>query len=289
MDESLQYALMHVVLSLREAGDFDIIHNHNGPPSELGMAVSHLVDVPMLTTLHNNLTKESQFIWSNYRGWYNTISRTQHQSMPEMPCACYAGVVYNGIDVDSFPFATCKSDYALFLGRFAPEKAPHLAIEAAQRVGIRLVMAGKIAAPEEREYFEALVRPKIDGSSVEFLGEADGTLKRELYKNARCLLAPIQWDEPFGLVMIEAMACGTPPIAYNRGAAPELIRDRETGFLVDDVEGMACAIRRAGDIDPYVCRRHVEETFSPSALADNYLNIYERILAAERRRESDFE
>jgi glycosyltransferase involved in cell wall biosynthesis len=282
--EALQYALMHVVMSLKDAGDFDIIHNHNGPPSELGMALSHLTRVPMLTTLHNNLTKETEFIWSNYRGWYNTISRAQYRAAPCLPRASYAGVVHNSIDIDSYPFSATKSDFALFMGRFAPEKAPHLAIEAALRAGVRILLAGKIAAPEEREYFDAAIAPRIDGKRVEFLGEAGGELKRQLFRDARCLLAPIQWEEPFGLVMIEAMACGTPAIAFSRGAAPELIEDGCTGFLVHNVEEMARAVEQSGTIDPLTCRRHVESCFGPAALADNYLRVYERIIEAEGER-----
>jgi glycosyltransferase involved in cell wall biosynthesis len=282
-DRPWQYSLMHAVLSLKEAADgsYDLIHNHNGPPSELGMALSHLVDVPMLTTLHNNLTKEDEFIWSNYRGWYNTISRAQFECLPCLPQARFAGVVHNSIDVDSFPFETQKDDYALFLGRFAPEKAPHLAIEAARLAGIRLVLAGKVGMPEEREYFEALVKPHIDGRDVQFLGEADGATKRELYRRARCVLVPIQWEEPFGLVMIEAMACGTPPIAIARGAAREIIDHGRTGFLVSDVAEMARAIDDVDTIDAFTCRAYVEERFGPAALADRYLDIYKRMLQSE--------
>lgn len=284
--EALQYSLMHMVLSIKEARGYDIIHNHNGPPSELGMALSHLIDTPMLTTLHNNLAPESQYIWEGYRGWYNTISRAQYQSSPCLPRACFAGIVHNGIDVDSFPFQAEKSDYALFIGRLGPEKGPHIAIEAAQRAGVRLLMAGKVDTREERDYFDAKIRPRIDGSSVEFLGEADGVLKRELYRNARCLLAPIQWEEPFGLVMIEAMACGTPPIACARGAAPELIEHGVSGLLADTVEEMAQAIADSTRINPYACRQHAEECFSPGALAGRYIDLYERILAVERGEEN---
>jgi glycosyltransferase involved in cell wall biosynthesis len=277
MDDGIQYSLMHTVYAIKHAHDYDIIHNHNGPPSELGMALSHLVDVPRLTTLHNNLQKETEYIWSNYRGWYNTISRAQYRSSPCLPRANFAGVVHNGIDVDSFPFQAAKDDYALFVGRFAPEKAPHLAIEAARRAGVRLLLAGKGPVGVENAYFDEYIRPRVDGRNVEYVGEADGALKRDLYSNARCVLAPIQWEEPFGLVMIEAMACGTPPIAFARGAAPELIEDGVTGYLVDGLEGMVEAIAQVETIDPAICRAHAAANFGPSALADRYMALYRRI------------
>jgi glycosyltransferase involved in cell wall biosynthesis len=280
---------MHTVMSIRQAGNFDLIHCHNGPPSELGMALSHLVDTPMLTTLHNNLVKETEFIWGNYRGWYNTISSAQYRALPELPQASFAGVVHNGIDVDTFPYQEEKSDYALYIGRFAPVKGAHLAIAAARKAGMRLLLAGKIEIPEERDYFESFVRPHIDGNHVEFIGEADSETKRQLYKWARCVLSPIQWEEPFGLVMVEAMACGTPPISFARGAAPELIADGVTGFLVDDVDEMASAIERVDSVEPLTCRQHVENCFGPAALADRYIAMYQRILAARAGREMRYE
>jgi glycosyltransferase involved in cell wall biosynthesis len=245
------------------------------------MALSHLVDVPMLTTLHNNLPEETRFIWSNYNGWYNAISGQQLSTLPAMPNASCAGVVHNAIDVDSFPFRPEKDGYFLFIGRITQEKAPHLAIEAARRLGVKLIIAGKVAIPEEHRYFEQVLKPMVDGTTVEFVGEADADLKRELYSGARALLLPLQWDEPFGLVMIEAMACGTPAVVFDRGAAPEIVLDGETGFLVDDVDEMVAALRRLDSIDPWRCREHVESRFSPAALADNYLALYEKILGVK--------
>jgi glycosyltransferase involved in cell wall biosynthesis len=282
-DDALQYSLVHVAMALKEAdvAGYDIVHNHNGPPNEIAMAMSHLIRTPMLTTLHNLLVEESRFIWSRYTGWYNTISQQQADSMPVMPCAGFAGVVYNAIDVDSFPYEEQKQDYLLFLGRMAPVKAPHLAIEAARRAGTRIVLAGKVSMPDEKEYFDQVLRPLIDGHNVEFIGEADAAMKRELFKNARALLLPLQWDEPFGLVMIEAMACGTPAIVFDRGAAPEIVSDGENGYLVHDVDGMVHALDRLDAIDPRACRATVEEKFSPRALADNYLATYQRILDLE--------
>jgi glycosyltransferase involved in cell wall biosynthesis len=282
---ALQYSLMHAALSLREARGHDIIHNHTGPPSELGMALSCLTDVPMLTTLHNELTEESRYIWSNYTGWYNAISAAQERVLPRLPRARSAGVVHNGIDVDSFPFQPAKDDYVLFIGRIVKDKAPHLAVAAARQAGARIVLAGKVSTDEEHDYYENVIKPLIDGCNVEFVGEADAKLKRELYAGARALLVPLQWDEPFGLVMIEAMACGTPVIAFPRGAAPEIVVEGRNGFFARDVEEMASLLRRVDEIDAADCRQHVEDHFGPGSLADAYLAIYEKMLAAEERLE----
>lgn len=281
IDESLQYSLIHVAKALAEADDFDIIHNHNGPPSEIGMALSHMIHVPMLTTLHNQLTADTRFIWSNYEGWYNTISRQQVSMLPDLPNASFAGVVHNAIDVESFPFRPEKDGYLLFIGRITADKAPHLAVEAARRLGVKLILAGKVCIPEEQRYYRDVLAPMLDGKTAEFVGEADAALKRELYAGAQALLLPLAWDEPFGLVMIEAMACGTPAVVFRRGAAPELVIDGETGFVIDDVDGMVAALKRIESIDPWRCREHVETYFGPGALADRYLAIYEKILGVK--------
>jgi glycosyltransferase involved in cell wall biosynthesis len=281
---AVQFAIVHTARALENARDFDIIHNHNGPPNDFAMAMSGLIDVPMLTTLHNLPTEDSTFIWDSYGGWYNCISHRQLDTLPPLPAAHCAGVVYNAIDVATFPYQRHKSDYLLFIGRLSPDKAPHLAIQAARRAGRRLLLAGKVSTEEEKQYFETCLRPEIDGIHVEYLGEADARLKRELYAQATGLLVPLAWDEPFGLVIIEAMACGTPVIAFRRGAAPELIHDGETGYLVEDLEGMVEAIYKLDAIDPACCRTHIENNFSPAALADSYLSVYERILQTRESR-----
>lgn len=275
--QALQYSLLHTAEALAIAGSFDIVHNHSGPPSELGMALSALCPVPMLTTLHNPPREDTSFIWENYRGWYNTISNRQARSLPPMPLARYGGTVYNGIDVDSFPFQEHKEDYALFLGRFIQDKGPHLAIEAARMAGLPIILAGKIGSDDERSYFDARIAWRLDEDGVTYVGEADAMTKRRLLAGARVLLMPLLWDEPFGLVMTEAMACGTPVIAFRRGAAPEIVDDGVTGFLVEDLDEMALAISCLSSIDAAACRRRVEEHFGPSALADRYLSLYQRI------------
>jgi glycosyltransferase involved in cell wall biosynthesis len=269
----------HIASALDDAarGGYDLIHNHAG---ELPLAFLRLLNVPVLTTMHCNPTPDTLPIWLEAGGWYNTISRSQYerQGLPSGPR--FAGPIYNGIDTASFPFSAEKDGYLLFLSRMAEEKAPHLAVEAARRLGMRLVMAGKVDW-RDQPYFERVVQPLIDGNDVLFLGEADAHVKRALYRNASALLLPIQWEEPFGLVMIEAMACGTPVIAYPRGAAPELIVHGETGFLVADVDGMVDAVRRLSDIDPARCRAWVEERFDTSRMVDDYLDAYTRILSSD--------
>jgi glycosyltransferase involved in cell wall biosynthesis len=271
------YDWVHVALSLKDAQDFDIIHNHAG---ELAMAMSHLVDAPMLTTMHCLITPDTKFVWDRYPGWYNTISHSQRRSMPPIRNTNFSGVVYNAIDVASFPYRERKDDFLLYLSRVAPEKGTHLAIEVAKRLGRTLVIAAKVDRVDQA-YFESAVKPQIDGKLIQFVGEADSRTKRDLLARARCVLLPLCWEEPFGLVMAESMACGTPVVAFRRGSAPEIIVDGETGFLVDNLEAMARAVLEVERIDPQRCRRHVEEQFNPQRMAADYLSLYEGILAAK--------
>ena len=269
------YALMHAAMSLKDAGSYDVVHNHIG---ETVMAMSHLVETPMLTTMHCLITPDTKFIWDHYDGWYNTISRSEKLTMPAVANNKYCGVVYNAIDVASFPYSEKKDDYLLFLSRISPDKAPHLAVEVARRVGRRMIIAGKIDPnPTDNEYFDSFLRPLIDGKNVQFLGEADSRMKRDLYEKAAALILPLCWEEPFGLVMAEAMACGTPVVAFKRGAASEIIVEGETGYLVDNVDQMVEATLKIDRISPRRCRRHVEANFSPERMADGYLRLYERI------------
>ncbi len=279
IENTLPYELVHGAEALRDARHFDIVHNHTG---DILMAFAGLVDTPMLTTTHGNVTPDSRFVWESYNGFYNAISRSQASRLTPFQHGRFAGVVHNAIDVHTYPFRPDKEDYLLCLARVSPEKGTHLAIEVARRLSMPLVIAGKVDVVD-REYFETAIEPQIDGALIRFFGEANGEQKRELYSKARCLLVPICWEEPFGLVMPEAMACGTPVIAFARGAAPEIVVDGETGFLVDDVDGMVDAVRRVDSIDPARCRSHVEKQFDVPVMVDGYLEAYERMLETVRR------
>jgi len=274
------YDWEHIASALALGGRFDVIHNHAG---ELPMAMSKLVPTPMLTTVHCLPTDDNRLIWRHYGGAYNTISRSQMCAIQPLEThARFMGHVYNAVDVDSFPFEVAKDDSLLFLSRVAPEKGPHIAIEVARRLGMRLIIAGKVDRYDQR-FFEEVVRDQIDGDQIIFFGEADAQQKRELYKQAKCLLMPLCWEEPFGLVMPEAMACGTPVVALRRGSAAEIVADGETGFVVDTVDEMVEAVRDVSRIDPYRCREHVQANFGPEAMAQAYVDIYEELTGKPRK------
>ncbi|HEX2211877.1 MAG TPA: glycosyltransferase, partial [Mycobacterium sp.] len=175
-----------------------------------------------------------------------------------------------------------KQDYALFLGRYTPYKGAHLALEAAHRAGIPLVLAGKCDEPSEKAYFEEQVAPLLTDSDTVF-GEADATSKRRLLANARCLLFPVQWEEPFGMVMIEAMACGTPVVALRGGAVPEVVDDGVTGFICGHPDELPSAIEASNRLDPAACRRHVASKFTVAQFGAGYEQIYSQVVG--RRKE----
>lgn len=274
------YDWAHIGAALAAARDYDIVHNHAG---ELPMAMSAATSTPMLTTTHCMTTPDTEFVWRRYAQSYNTISRWQLDHFAAVaPNASPMGFVYNAVDVDSFPFVPQKGDDLLFLSRLAPEKGPQYAIEVAKRTGRRIVLAGKVDN-YDRRFFEEVVRDLIDGDQVVFFGEADAQQKRELYARAHCLLMPITWREPFGLVMPEAMACGTPVVVFNRGSASEIVVHGRTGYVVETVDEMAEAVEDVRRIDPVECREHVRQHFSPAAMASAYVDVYERVVARARQ------
>jgi glycosyltransferase involved in cell wall biosynthesis len=206
------------------------------------------------------------------------ISEAQRHSGPHLP---FLAVCHNGLDPSEAPFSGEPGDYLAFLGRMAPEKGAGEAIDIARKAGLPLRIAAKCREQPEREYFARAVEPQL-GDDVVWLGEIGQGEKYELLAGARALVFPIDWSEPFGMVMIEAMACGTPVVATPRGAVPEVVLDGETGFVRDSADGLVEAIGRLGEIDRERCRRHVAERFSGRAMARSYERAIERLLGGAR-------
>lgn len=273
--------LYHVSQAYLRAGEFDIIHNHAGYS---GIALAGFVDTPVLTTLHGIFTDENREFFLAFKDTvcYNSISDEQRRGCPELN---YVGTVYNAVDVNTFPFCDSKQDYYLFMGRMSHLKGAHLAAEVARRAGVKLVMAGKVDACD-KAFFDTQVKPLIDGERISFKGEVSKEEKRELLAEARGLIFPLQWSEPFGLVMIEAMVSGTPVIAFPYGSVPEIVVDGETGFLVNNIDEMVEKVRARESLDAAACRRHVESRFGVKRMTNNYLALYESVIAKSKSAES---
>jgi glycosyltransferase involved in cell wall biosynthesis len=264
-----------VVAEIVAADGVDIVHDHTfaGP---LNAPVYQALGAATVVTVHGPIDHD---LYPYYRALGDdvglvAISNRQCELAPDLN---WVGRVYNALRITEWPFRAEKGDYALFLGRYAPYKGAHLAVQAAHEAGIRLVLAGKCSEPAEKAYFEECVRPLLTDNDHVF-GEADAVSKRKLLAEARCLLFPVQWEEPFGIVMIEAMACGTPVVALRGGAVSEVVVDGVTGFVCDRTADLPAAIDQTHTIDPLACREHVAANFDVARLGCGYERIYRDIL-----------
>lgn len=270
---SIWHETLHQLRAHRDLSRFDVVHLHT-PWSGMVAAQGH--DVPVVHTLHGPFTAQMRQLYAEVAGRVSfvAISEAQRAHMPELR---YGGVVYNGIDLDSYPLREDKDDFLLFLGRANPDKGAHRAAEAAREAGVPLVMAVKIADEVEKRHWAEDVEPILpEGTRV--LGEIAFEEKVDLLSRARAVLFPIDWPEPFGLVMTEAMACGTPVIATPRGSVPEVVDDGTTGFVVsveDYAREAAAALDRLREIDPARCRAWVAERFSKDAMVAGYERVFE--------------
>jgi hypothetical protein len=197
------------------------------------------------------------------------ISQAQRRQLPDLP---WAGVVHNGIPVHQYPYRADKEDFALFLGRMHPVKGAHLAIQAARAAGVPLVLAAKCSEPAELAYFQREIRPHL-GGDVTWVGEADTAVKKDLLARARCLLFPVRWQEPFGIVLVEALACGTPVVALAGGAVAEIIADGRTGLVAERPEDLPALLDRVERIDPAACRERAWR-FDVAAMVAGYEAVY---------------
>ena len=251
----------------------DIVHDHTVlGPSRAG----RYPDLAVVATCHGPLGAEVAEWYASLSGRVAivAISESQRAQAPQLPVA---KVIPHGVDTSVFPVGRGDGGYVAFLGRMSPDKGPHRAIAAARAAGVHLVLAGKIWSAAERRFFESDVRPLLGPDAV-FIGELDRKAKLRLLGSAAGLLNPIRWREPFGLVMIEAMACGTPVLSFPEGAAPEIIEDGRTGFLCADEFAMSAAISRIGELDRAACRAEVEARFSAAHMVNEHLALYRQII-----------
>ncbi len=261
-------------IDLAADGDrFDVIHDHCG---FTGLAMAGRIDTPFVHTLHGPFTPETAAFYTHHghKAELVGISRAQLASAP--PGLGQLRSIPNPIDLGAWPLTERKGDYLLWVGRMTEEKGPQRAIAAARAVDVPLVLAGVIQ-PGQQAFFDREIAQHIDGTRVQFVGEVDGSVKRSLFAHARGLLMPIRWDEPFGMVMVEALACGTPVIAFPEGAACELVIDGRTGFLVDDERAMADAIGQLQRIDARGCRDWVRQHCDAEVVAAAYEGIYRSV------------
>ena len=261
--------------NLLEELHVDVIHDHSaaGPLGAARRAA------PTVLTAHGPVDGELGAYYRQLGLPLVAISDFQRvKAAPDLP---WVGTVHNAVPVETFPYREDKEDFCLFLGRMSPEKAPDVAILAARTAGLPIVVAAKCNEPAERRYFEQRVRPLLGADDVWF-GEADGQEKRELLSRARCLVFPVQWDEPFGLVMIEAMACGTPVVALRAGSVPEVVEHGVTGWICEEPAQLARAIVEADRIGPAACRRLVEQRFDVARMVAGYEQVYRQVGGRDR-------
>jgi glycosyltransferase involved in cell wall biosynthesis len=267
----------HVQAAYDELLGYDVIHDHTTVGPVWAAALRR--DVPVVTTVHCSFHEATRPVYARLGRWVtvNAISHSQRRSAPEVPVAA---VIHHGVDPARYPVGAGDGGYAVFIGRCSPDKGAREAIEIARRAGLPLRIAAKMREPDEVDYFRRCIEPSL-GPDVEFLGEVGPDERDRLLGGAVALLNPITWTEPFGLVMIEAMACGTPVIAFRSGAAPEIVTHGRTGFLCRDVGDAVHALRSVAELDRAACRAEVEGRFSARRMTRDYVSLYRD--AADRR------
>ncbi|MDO8498988.1 MAG: glycosyltransferase family 4 protein [bacterium] len=269
------FTMLNIGLTYSRQDEFDIIHDHVG---HLSLPTTNIATTPTVMTLHGAFNPENRRIFEALKNVpLVSISHAQAESAPHLN---YIGNVYNGLKMDHYPFSDENEGYLLFVGRISMEKGTHLAIEVAQNLNLPLIMAAKLESVD-MQYFQEYVGPQLS-EQIRWVGEVNEKERNKLMSKALCLLHPITWKEPFGLTMIEAMTCGCPVVAINKGSVPEVVADGKTGFVVDDVEGIIEAVEKIHQIDRQVCRQHALKNFSAQRMADGYEEVYRKLLHMRR-------
>lgn len=298
LHEAYEYLLISKAYELAKKGMFDIIHSHFDRKSAY---FAPLVSTPTVSTLHSPLDHITPIL-SKFKKtqYYVSISDVQRRTLPDLN---YAATIYHGIDLDNYPFNLNDNGYILFVGRIVPEKGAHIAIKVARQIGQKLIILGW-SAKQKLKYFQEEIKPYVDGRNIVRHGFITRSSLKEYLKLAKVLVFPISWEEPFGLVMIEAMACGTPVIAYAKGSVPEVIVDGQTGYIVNNspedkrgewlikrtgVEGFVEAMQRINSMSSedynkmrQNCRKHVQDHFTIKKMIEGYEGVYKKILSDNR-------
>ncbi len=261
--------------AFERAKEFDIIHSHW---TSMGMFFQRLVKTPVLHTFHNIPSKNDHRwpVFAHYQKDSNIVFISQKQKENSPIRFKKEWVVYNGIDLSQFRFNPCSSDYFVWIGRICPAKGTHTAIKIAKKAEIKLILAGQIQ-PMYQEYFEKEIKPYL-GTKIRYLGELSQKQLSPFYGPAKAFIYPLEWEEPFGLCLVESMACGTPVIAFRKGSIPEVIKDKKTGFVVDNIQETLRAIKKIDQVNRAECRQWVKKKFTIEKMVENYERIYYKIL-----------
>lgn len=271
--QDLHKLYRHLLISkcYNNAGKFDIIHSHY---TLMSSYYANLVDTPTVSSIHSPIRPEIVPIMKHFKNnRYISFSLAQRKQMPDLN---WIANIYHGIDTELFSYNAVPDDYFFYIGRITEDKGVHLAIEAATKANTKLIIAGRSYIDEG--YWQSQIEPRIDGEQIIYVGEADLERKIELYRHARALIFPTQYDEVFGLVMIEAMSCGTPVIGWNSGSVSEVLQDNKTGFVVDSLKDMVQAMKKIDTIKRQDCRERVERYFSVEKMVSGYLKVYQRVI-----------
>ena len=273
-----QVEIRHALACFARAGEFEVINDHSGPPAAV---MGGAVRTPCVHTVHGPLVGEPGEVYEQIaavspRTRLVSISMKQREPHPGLP---WLANIPNALDFSLYPVHPHRGDYLLFLGRMNADKGAHRAVAVATEAGLPLKLAGKMREPPELEYFRQFIEPHLRPGLIEYVGEVTHGEKVELLQNARATLFPIDWEEPFGLVMIESMACGTPVIATRRGAVPEVIEQGLSGIIVDHYREMAAALDESDRLEPLELRRLAEERFSRERMVADYVAAFEEVIA----------
>lgn len=269
-----EIAMLNVGLAYKLQHEFDIIHDHAG---YISLPISTLATTPVAMTIHGAPTPEGKRLYETLSNPNNphfvSVSYAQRKPMPNLN---YIANIYNGLEFENYPFANENDGYLLFVGRIHPDKGVHHAIEVAEFLNLPLIMAAKLDIPQI-PYYKRYIEPKLS-DKITWIGEVTTQKRNKLMSRALCLLHPIEWREPFGLTLIEAMACGCPPVAFRRGSIPEIIKHTKTGFIAEDTTEMIEYVRSIGKIKRKNCRTYALQKFNAERMILDYEELYKKIL-----------